>query len=200
MSETSNPARHARDKSAAFDAAELFSHGIELIDIRPGRAQVPRDRHLVFERDAFDRGGQQSRAAAGKQAKTKIVRAERFDDPQNLPRAENAFRPRFVDAGRPRGVQMDAFQRSDAIGRHVDPAGELFFAADFRPEDFFDRLGHARPRLARSHHGDPAHGPQIDFFIADQQQLPVNLEAFFHQPFRAHGLDARLPNPQCIAS
>ena len=51
-------------QAAAFDPADLFSHGIELIDVRSRRAQVPSDRQFVFQGYSFRRCRQQGRSTA----------------------------------------------------------------------------------------------------------------------------------------
>ena len=101
-------------QAAALDAAELLAHRVELLDVRPGRAEMPRDGQLVGQRNAFDRRRHQRRAAAGDQAQAKVVRPERFDQPQDFQRAGDALGRGLVDAGGPGGVQVDALQGRSA--------------------------------------------------------------------------------------
>ena len=68
--ERNQPSRAARPgKPSALDPAELLADRIELLDVRPGRAEVPRNGQLVVQGDCFHRApaaGPNRRRRAGR--------------------------------------------------------------------------------------------------------------------------------------
>ena len=95
-------------------------------------------------------------------------------------------------------MQADPFQRADAIGRHVDPARELLFFRQPRPEDFFHGGRHAGARLARADHDDPPQAAQGDLFVADNQQRPFDVQRIADELIGADGGESGMPDGEGV--
>src|SRR5690242_18625269 len=113
-----------RCQAASLDTAEMFAHGVDFANVGPGGAERARDLLLVGQRYAFVRRREQSRTAAGDEADTEIVRLGRREQLQDFFGADDASGGWFVEAGWPRGMQMNRARRPQAIGRHVHPASK----------------------------------------------------------------------------
>ena len=197
--ERNQPSRAARSgESSAFDQAELLADRIELLDVRAGRAEMPRDGELVLQRGSFHGGRQQGRAAAGEQAEAQVFRRERADQPQDCGCAGRAGGSRFVHARRPGRVQADPFQRAYAIGRHIDPARELLLFRQPRPEDFFHGGGHACACLAGADDDNPPQAAQGDLFVPDHQQRSFEVQGAADKPIGADGREPGVPDGKGI--
>ena len=123
------------------------------------------------------------------------------DEPQNLLGAGDSLGRGLIDARRPGGVQVDPLQGPHAIGRHVDPTGQLLLGHQLRPERFFDRLGHAGARLSGPYDDDSANLIEWQATTAaDFQRPPIEAQRLAHQPVGSNRLDAGLPDLQCVTA
>ena len=83
---------------------------------------------------------------------------------------------------------------SDAIGRHVDPTGDLLFREQPFAEHVFECDRHRARRLSRTDDGDATHAAEIDDFVADDESVAVDVDALGNQPLGLHFADAGPPD------
>jgi hypothetical protein len=91
-------------------------------------------------------------------------------------------------------MESDALGRNDASGRHVDPAGNLFFREHLRPESVFDRDGHGAGCFAAADNGDAAHVLQVDYLIINCEALAIAMDMFGHDVSGQNRFDASPPD------
>ena len=109
-------------------------------------------------------------------------------------RAFNTLGARFVHAGRPRRMKMNALRWHDAIGRHIDPARDVLFCEEFRPKNYFECHRHRTRRFAGADDRDPLDGAQIDRVVAHNEPIAINVHVIGHKPIRQNGCEARPPD------
>ena len=153
-------------ESPALQLRQVLAHGVDFADVRAARQERLRDRLLVRQRHAGDRQRHQRRAAAAQAQQHQVAFAGRFEDLDDLARAAQAGfvrdrMPGLMDVDPPQRRLLNAAARLD-----VDPA-----AGDPLAEDFLQRAGHLRRRLARADDEDVPHLRQVAGIIA-QPQLP----------------------------
>ena len=129
-----------------------------------------------------------------------VVRAERLDELEDFAGADGPGRRRLVHARPARAVQPNVAQFADAVVGHVDPAGDVFFGQQPLAEHLFDAGGHARARLARPDHHDPADPVQGQPLGTDDQGRAVDGHRLAHQPIGADGVDSGLPDPHRVVA
>ena len=89
---------------------------------------------------------------------------------------------------------MHSLRRHNAIGRHVDPAGDVLFREQLRPKNAFQRDRHRAGRLARADDRDSFDRTQIDRVVADDEPIAVDVNVLGNEPLRQHGRDAGPPD------
>ena len=138
-----------RAQSPALDCGEMLAHGVDLADGGARAEQGAGDRLLVRQLDACRRQREQRRPAARDEAEREIVRAE------GLRQSEDARRGRAATGVRHRMRRLDHLDRPRRHAVAVAGHDEAFEGA--RPM-IFDRLRHARRRLAGAHDHGAARG------------------------------------------
>src|SRR5262249_57411749 len=104
-----------------------------------------------------------------------------IDDLENLIGADHTVRRGLVDSRRAGRVQNNSSQRTNAVGRNVDPADDK--AIDqFGTQDLFDRGRHPGPRLPGPDDGDFSQLRNVQFATADRQQVTAELYRIAHEP------------------
>ena len=139
-------------EAATFDAGQVFSHAIDLADIRPAAQQRPGGGLLVGEADAGRRRDPVRRGAPGEQHQHQIVRAGRVGKSE---RALGAFEPGLVRN------RMAGFHQGDVAGRPAvavagdGNAAEPLFR-DAREVVLFGNFGERSRAFARGEHNQPS--------------------------------------------
>ena len=118
-------------------------------------------------------------------------------------RPGDAFRRRLIHARRPGRVQMNPLKRPHAICRHVHPSDKPLLGNNPRPQHFFQRRRHPRPRFSRPDNRNPPDAIQIDrrrIRIADCQPIRIDMHMFANQSLRSDRRQPGLPNLNRIGS
>jgi hypothetical protein len=116
------------------------------------------------------------------------------DDVKNASGALDAFWPRLIQAGRPRGVQVNTLGRRHAIGGHIDPTLDILFGEQARPQDMFQNGPHRAGRFAGADDRDPLNALQIILIIAYKQSFAVHANVLGNQPLWQNGSHASPPD------
>src|SRR5262249_52418506 len=134
------------------------------------------------------------RAATGKQAQAEVIEAKRSNQFKGFFRSGDALGAGFIDAGWSGGVQMNSLRRQEAIGRGIDPAGNLFGTEQLRAEPVFEGKRHAGGCLAGADDRDTAHVAEIDYLVADGEPVSLKLDMLGNELFGEYGVYAGPPN------
>ncbi len=95
---------------------------------------------------------------------------------------------------------MNVRELCHAIGRHIDPAGELLFAREIFTQRLFQPRRHSRPGFSGADHSDAPDPVQIEPLADDHQPAALDAHTLPHQPIGAHRVHAGLPDSQGILS